>query len=154
MGNIPHESGVLFRNQLSCHQLWTVLQCFSQMRGLDLLAPRQVCDRPREFQDTVIGTRRQIKLRHCGVHQTLAFILQLAKLPYLPDAHIGVTDDIGTVIRESFLLDITSGLHTCADRFKDAASKFGKFIQKQNAPVSQRYFSGFGNISASDETCM
>src|SRR6266508_5283332 len=49
--------------------------------------------------DAMIGARRQIELRHRRPHQTLtlrqaqctAFCLQLAELPDLPDAHIGVT---------------------------------------------------------------
>ena len=49
--------------------------------------------------DATIGARRQIELRHRRPHQTLtlrqaqctAFCLQLAELPDLPDAHIGVT---------------------------------------------------------------
>jgi hypothetical protein len=70
------------------------------MPCLDFFAPSQIRNRAAQFQDAVIGTRRQIKLRHRRPHQTLtlrlrstqrdAFILQLAKLPYLPDAHIGV----------------------------------------------------------------
>ena len=36
------------------------------------------------------GTRRYIDLSHCRPRQTPTFILELAKLPYLPDAHIDV----------------------------------------------------------------
>ncbi len=41
----------------------------------------------------MISTSRQIELTHRCPHQALTFILQLAKLPYLPDAHIGVAED-------------------------------------------------------------
>ncbi len=34
------------------------------MRGLDVLTTRQVCDRARQFEDTMIGARREIELRH------------------------------------------------------------------------------------------
>jgi len=70
------------------------------MRGLNFLTPRQ-------FQDAMIGTCRQVELTDRHPHQTLTFVLQLAKLPYLPGAHIGVTDDVGgAVIREMLLLNI------------------------------------------------
>jgi penicillin V acylase-like amidase (Ntn superfamily) len=68
-------------------------------------SPCQVCNRSREFQDTMISPRRQIELRHRGPHQALTLILQLAKLPYLPHAHVGVTEKIrGLEIGESSVL--------------------------------------------------
>jgi hypothetical protein len=57
------------------------------MYRLDFVTLRQICNRPRQFQDVMIGTRRQIELRHRHPHQTLTFILPLAKLPYLPTIH-------------------------------------------------------------------
>jgi hypothetical protein len=70
------------------------------MYGLDFFTPCQICNRPRQFQDTMIGTRRQIELRHRHPYQTLiirqaqydAFILQFARLLYLPEAHIRIAD--------------------------------------------------------------
>lgn len=41
-----------------------ILQRLRQMRRLDVLTPRQVCNGARQFQDTVIGARREIHLRH------------------------------------------------------------------------------------------
>ena len=76
------------------HQLRTILQRLRQMRGLDLFAPRQVGYRARQLQYAVIGSCRQIVLRHRRPHQTLTFILQLAKLPDLPDTHICITNDL------------------------------------------------------------
>jgi hypothetical protein len=64
------------------------------MRGLDLFTPRQISDRPCQFQDAATGTRRQIHLARRHPHQTLTIILQFAKLPYLPNAHISVRNDI------------------------------------------------------------
>jgi len=43
----------------------------------------------------MMGTLRQIELTHRRPHQTLTFILQLAKLPDLSDAHIGIANNIG-----------------------------------------------------------
>ena len=68
------------------------------MRGLDVLTPRQVGNRAREFQASraMIGSCRQIQLCHRRPHQALtlrqaqcgALLLQPAKLSYLPDVHI------------------------------------------------------------------
>ncbi len=40
------------------HQLWAILQRLRQMGGFDLLAPRQIGNRARQFQDAMIGARR------------------------------------------------------------------------------------------------
>jgi len=42
-----------------------------QMRRLDFITPRQICNRAREFQDAIMSTREEIELRHCRTHQTL-----------------------------------------------------------------------------------
>jgi len=62
-----------------------IMQRLCQMRGLDLLTPRQVCDRARQFDASraLIGTRRQVELSHRRPHQSLTFILQSTKLPNL-----------------------------------------------------------------------
>ena len=68
----------------------------------------------------MISTRRQIELSHRRPHQTLTLTLQLTRLPYLPDAHVGVGDDIRALGVESFesgLLNISGGLYTLANRF-------------------------------------
>ena len=68
----------------------------------------------------MVGARRQVELSHRRPHQTLTLILQLTKLPYLPDAHVGVGDDIRALGVESFesgLLNISGGLYTLANRF-------------------------------------
>jgi hypothetical protein len=64
----------------------------------------------------VIGTRRQIELRHRGPHQALTFLWKFAVLPDLPHAHVGVADNIGgLVIGKSVLLNISCGLHPLAN---------------------------------------
>ena len=70
------------------------------MRGLGVFTPRQISNRASQFHASraVICTRRQIELTHRHPRQTLTLILQLAKLPYLSDAHIGVADDVGVVV--------------------------------------------------------
>jgi len=70
------------------------VQRLRQMRGLDLLTSCQISYRPCQFQDAMISPGRQIHLTHRRSHQTLTLILQLAKLPYLPDMHIRVTNNI------------------------------------------------------------
>jgi hypothetical protein len=42
----------------------------------------------------MISPRRQVHLTHRRPHQTLTFVLQLAKLPYLPNAHIRVAYNV------------------------------------------------------------
>ena len=67
----------------------------------------------------MIGTRRQIELTHCRPHQALTFRLEAAKLPDLPDAHIRVADNIGTLgigIRESGVY-FSGDLHSFTNRF-------------------------------------
>jgi hypothetical protein len=52
--------------------------------------------------------------------------LELAKLPYLADAHICVTDDVGG-IGEALILNISGGLHALADRL----AGFAEFISAE-----------------------
>ncbi len=83
------------------------------MRGLDVLTTRQVCDRARQLHAAraVISARREIELRHRRPHQSLTLVLQPAKPPYLPDAHIRVGDDIGRLgIGKSVALNVARGL--------------------------------------------
>jgi hypothetical protein len=55
------------------------MQRFCQMCGLNFLTPRQI-----HALRAMIGTCGQIELRHRSPHQTLTFIQQFTKLPYLP----------------------------------------------------------------------
>lgn len=98
-------------------QFWPVLQRLRQVWGADFLAALQICYCARQFQDSVIGSRRQIHLIHSCTHQALTLVLQPAKLPYLPDAHIRVADDIGFAIRKPLVLNIPRGLDTPANGF-------------------------------------
>jgi hypothetical protein len=50
--NLPHQP------------LGPVLQRLGHVRGLDIFAPSQVGDRPRQFQDAVVGAGREIELAH------------------------------------------------------------------------------------------
>ena len=40
------------------------VQRLCQMRRLDLFTPREICNRAGQFEDTMIGTRRQVHLTH------------------------------------------------------------------------------------------
>ena len=86
------------------------------MYGLNILAPCQIRNRTREFKNAMISTRRQIELCHCRAHQTLPLILQLVKLPFLPDTHVGIADDVaGFPICKAFILNITRSLYASAN---------------------------------------
>jgi len=61
---------------------------------LDLFTPRQIRDDARQFQEAMIGARRQIELTHRCPHQALSLILQPAKLTDLPDTHIRVANNV------------------------------------------------------------
>jgi hypothetical protein len=75
----------------------------------------------------MIGARRQIELGHRRPHQTLTLLpstllrtsLQPAKLPYLPQTHIRITDNVSrTVIREARERSLARGLRACANRLR------------------------------------
>ena len=66
-----------------------------------------------------------------------AFILQLAELPYLPDANIGIANNLGrTVLREAFVLNIARGLHALTDRFR----RFSDSVTAQLIVIDTRHF--------------
>ncbi len=83
----------------------------------------------------MIGARRQIELTHCRSHQALTFGLELAKLPDLADAHVGIADDISGV-GEALILYITGDLHALADGF----ASFAEFISAQFFVIDSRNF--------------
>ncbi len=85
------------------------------MRGLDVVAPCQIRDGAREFEDAMVRPRRQIHLTHRRSHQALTFILQFAKLTNFFDTHVGIADNVRPVIRETFLLNVSCLLHPLAD---------------------------------------
>jgi DNA-directed RNA polymerase specialized sigma24 family protein len=58
----------VLRKYLDRHQFWTVLQRLRQTHRLDLSTPRQVGNRPPQFQDTVIGPRLQVEPCHRRSH--------------------------------------------------------------------------------------
>jgi hypothetical protein len=53
-----------------------------------------------------------------------------------------------------FARALAGGTHWLTNHFKDARAQFGKLIEKQNTPVSKRYFSWFWDISSTHQTCM
>ncbi len=85
----------------------------------------------------MIAARRQIELRHGRPHQALTLVLQPAKLPYLPDAHIGVANDIGcSMTGEALVLNIACGLDSCLNRF----GHFACSIPAQFLVIHTRHF--------------
>ena len=84
---------------LSQHQFRSILQRLCKMHGLDLLTPCQISNGSGQFENAMIGARRQIELGHRRPHQTLTLLpstllrtsLQPAKLPDLPHTHIHIT---------------------------------------------------------------
>jgi hypothetical protein len=52
------------------------------------------------------------------LHQALTFILQLAKLPNLPDAHIGVANNLRAVTCKSLLLNVSRSLYARTNLFE------------------------------------
>jgi hypothetical protein len=66
----------------------------------------------------MISACRQIELSHRRPHQALTFILQLAKLPYLPDAHISIRNNVRCFVpREAGKLNVARRLDSCTDSF-------------------------------------
>ncbi len=64
----------------------------------------------------MIGARGELQLAHRRAHQALTLILQLTKLAYLTDAHIGVGNNVGGLpICKAFVLNIARSLYTGAD---------------------------------------
>jgi hypothetical protein len=72
------------------------------MQGLDLFTPRQICDRTRQFQDAMVGTRQQTELTHRCSHQALTISLQIAKLLYFSRTGAS-TVDISRLLHENQL---------------------------------------------------
>ncbi|WP_345107928.1 hypothetical protein [Candidatus Villigracilis vicinus] len=76
--------------------------------------------------NAVIGSCRQVELTHCRPHQALTFGLELTKLPYLPDAHVCVANNVGG-IGEALILNVSCDLHALADGF----AGFTEFISAE-----------------------
>ncbi len=87
----------------------------------------------------MIGACRQIELTHRRPHQALTFRLELAKLSYLADAHIGVAEDVGVGrlgVGKSVVLNISGGLHALAD----GLAGFAKFIPAEFFVIDSGHF--------------
>ena len=116
--NSTRKSNRLFKKfmniyDLSQHHLRPILQRLCQMRRLNCFAPRQVCYRAREFQDAVIGARRELQLAHGRFDQTLPGFVQFTKLAHLGHAHIGIADQ--RCARKAFALVLARAFHPFAN---------------------------------------
>ena len=67
---------------LTQHQLWPILQRLCQMHGLDFFTPRQIRNRARQLENSMIRPRRQIELRYRRSHQHSIFRNPLLALRY------------------------------------------------------------------------
>ena len=77
-------------------------QRLRQVHRLDNLTTRQIGNRARQLENSMVRPRRQIMLGHRRPDQPLtlrqaqcgAFVSNSAELAYLPDAHVRIADDI------------------------------------------------------------
>jgi len=85
----------------------------------DIVMPLPDRDPARQFEHAIIGRRRHIELTHRRTHQVLILVLQIAKLPYVPNTYIRVAKDgmFGFKFREVFALYIARGLDAFANAF-------------------------------------
>jgi hypothetical protein len=66
----------------------------------------------------MVGTRRQVELRHCRPHQTQTLLLQLAVFSHFSHTHIGIAKNSAPIgAREPGALNIPCRLHARADEF-------------------------------------
>ena len=104
-------------------QSWSVLQCFRQVTRPDAFAPRQVGDRARQLEHTMIAARRELQLVHGGLHQVLDGFIQGAELAHFRWAHIRVARNRYRRSRRSMLrlygktgaLAVAGGFYTGTD---------------------------------------
>jgi len=76
------------------------------MHRLCLFTPSRIRGRACQFHAlrAIIGLWRRTEFGHRRPHQTLTFILQLAKLPDLPDTNIRLADITYSTISQSVFL--------------------------------------------------
>ena len=58
----------------------------------DFVTPRQIRNRPRDFEDAMKGARRQLQLLHRRSHQRLARRVELAKHTHIGGRHIRIAE--------------------------------------------------------------
>jgi hypothetical protein len=97
-----------------------VLQRLGQMSRLDVWTAGQIRNRPRQFEDAVVGARGKLELVHGGFDQAAGGIVQGAVFAYFGGAHIGIAGEIGA--GETLALDLAGG-------FDAGAHGLGGFTQ-------------------------
>ena len=101
----------------SHHQFWAILLSWISLIPANL----QWCT---PVEDSMTGRHWKIHFTHRRLHQTLtfrqaqysAFVLQLAKLPYLSDMHISVADNVGLRTSKALLLNVACHPDALANR--------------------------------------
>jgi hypothetical protein len=63
------------------------------MTGSDRLAPRQIGNRSRQLQNTVIGSRAELQLAHGALHRPAQSFIQVAELAHLGRVHVCVAGE-------------------------------------------------------------
>ena len=69
-----------------------IFERLRNVRLLDRVAPRQVRDGARQFENAVVRPRGQLHLTHGGSRQTFACFVQPTELTHFGHAHVRVAD--------------------------------------------------------------
>ncbi len=83
------------------------------MVGGDIFAFGEVGDGAGQFQDAVVGSRREVQLLHGGLQEPLAGGVGFAEVAHFGGAHLGVAGHLGS--SETLELAFSRSLHACAD---------------------------------------
>jgi hypothetical protein len=114
--------------------LRSILRRLGQVRRLDSFTSRQICDRACQFQDAVIGARREIQLAHRRADQVVTGFIEFAEFAHFSHTHIGVADYVCP--REMLPLTLAGGLHPRADGY----AGFSQSITAQFVIIDTRDF--------------
>jgi hypothetical protein len=93
------------------------------MLWLNVFTSCQISDSAGQFQDTMIGTRRELQLAHCLAHQGTPGIIKLAVLAHFCHAHVGIAVQFvvqtavwfSAIGSEVLALDLARGFDTSLD---------------------------------------
>jgi hypothetical protein len=85
------------------------------VRRGDFVAPRQIGNRPRDFEDAMERPRAQLKLLRRRAHQRLTRRVQLAYFAHIRRRHVCVAHDTRIVRGESLALPVACRFHSRGD---------------------------------------
>ncbi len=69
---------------------WLILQRFRQMDCRDIFRARQIGNRPRQLQDSMVGPGREPQLLEGVSHQVEGFLIEGAELADLMGDHVPI----------------------------------------------------------------